>query len=363
MKKRVRLYELDVLRGVLLVVMTITHLPTRFRVYSHDAFGFVSAAEGFVFLSAFLVAARAASLPDPRTAERAWLARAGKLYTIHILLTVFAFGLAWLFADRPALRNVFGFLLAEPVKALIATPLLVYCPPLLDILPMYVVMLATTPMAWRLRARIGTSGLLAVSGSVWLCEQLGATAALQRGVSAAFGGIPAPAFGAFDWLGWQLLWTLGLCLGGSPHAQASLTRPVRPRYMALAVTACLGFCLLRWGEHVGLPLDAPRVLDKWRLAPLRLVNLACLAPLLVHYGPRIVRVTGGHLTSLLGRASLRVFCGHIVLCLIAYWFVDDADSGLPLWEEALVLGVTFGALIALAWASVPRQRMAALGTS
>ena len=43
--------ELDALRGLLLVLMTITHLPTRYSVYSSQIFGFVSAAEGFVFLS------------------------------------------------------------------------------------------------------------------------------------------------------------------------------------------------------------------------------------------------------------------------------------------------------------------------
>ena len=46
-----RRYELDTLRGLLLILMTLTHLPTRLSAYSSQAFGFVSAAEGFVFLS------------------------------------------------------------------------------------------------------------------------------------------------------------------------------------------------------------------------------------------------------------------------------------------------------------------------
>src|ERR1700742_5039113 len=48
--------ELDALRGLFLVWMTLTHLPTRLSEVVNQPFGFVSSAEGFVFLSAMLVA-------------------------------------------------------------------------------------------------------------------------------------------------------------------------------------------------------------------------------------------------------------------------------------------------------------------
>ena len=48
--------ELDALRGLFLVWMTLTHLPTRLSELVNQPFGFVSSAEGFVFLSAMLVA-------------------------------------------------------------------------------------------------------------------------------------------------------------------------------------------------------------------------------------------------------------------------------------------------------------------
>ena len=47
--------ELDALRGLFLVWMTLTHLPTRFSDFVNQPIGFVSAAEGFVFISALLV--------------------------------------------------------------------------------------------------------------------------------------------------------------------------------------------------------------------------------------------------------------------------------------------------------------------
>src|SRR5260370_3155559 len=48
--------EIDALRGVFLVWMTLTHLPTNLSDLANEPFGFVSSAEGFVFLSALLVA-------------------------------------------------------------------------------------------------------------------------------------------------------------------------------------------------------------------------------------------------------------------------------------------------------------------
>src|ERR1700755_3082600 len=47
--------ELDALRGLFLVWMTLTHMPTHFSDWVNQPLGFVSSAEGFVFLSAMLV--------------------------------------------------------------------------------------------------------------------------------------------------------------------------------------------------------------------------------------------------------------------------------------------------------------------
>ena len=47
--------EFDALRGLFPVWMTLTHLPTRMSDLVNQPFGFISSAEGFVFLSALLV--------------------------------------------------------------------------------------------------------------------------------------------------------------------------------------------------------------------------------------------------------------------------------------------------------------------
>src|ERR1051326_2006026 len=47
-----RLHELDALRGLMLVWITFTHLPTAHSAYANQPLGFVSSSEGFIFLSA-----------------------------------------------------------------------------------------------------------------------------------------------------------------------------------------------------------------------------------------------------------------------------------------------------------------------
>jgi hypothetical protein len=49
-----RVRELDALRGLMLVWITLTHLPTSLSRYVNQSCGFVSAAEGFIFLSALI---------------------------------------------------------------------------------------------------------------------------------------------------------------------------------------------------------------------------------------------------------------------------------------------------------------------
>ena len=49
-----RRWELDALRGLMLVLMTLTHLPTRVADPLGQPLGHVSAAEGFVMLSGYM---------------------------------------------------------------------------------------------------------------------------------------------------------------------------------------------------------------------------------------------------------------------------------------------------------------------
>jgi hypothetical protein len=147
-----RRIELDALRGVMLIIMALTHLPTRLRAYSDQPLGFVSAAEGFVFLSAFVASCDRRGVSAERglghARSRLW-ARARRVYGYHLALLAFAFSVIACIAaitSRPGLRNLLTFYFESPGMALLGGPLLLYQPPLLDILPMYVIFLAASPL-------------------------------------------------------------------------------------------------------------------------------------------------------------------------------------------------------------------------
>ncbi|MGH8260988.1 MAG: OpgC family protein [Steroidobacteraceae bacterium] len=351
--------ELDVLRGLLLVLMAVTHLPTRLNAYSSQPFGYISAAEGFVFLSAFLVGSIYSRQLIERGSQyvrsRLWK-RAGRLYLMHLGLLFFLFTVVAALAvvtGRPSLHNHLAVYFASPMRASIAGPLLLYQPPLLDILPMYIVFLIATPAVLRIAARHGWRLLLAASGSLWLFAQLGGRTLVYGKLSSALAlSLPLDAFGAFDWFAWQLVWIAGLWLGARQTAvPRSVSVRARRVLMAAAVSATIVFLLWRY-QLLGLPLDSSvrfALTDKWHLGGLRIVNFAALAYVVSRGVLPVLAWLRVKALSMLGRASLEVFTAHVPLCVLSRALVVDDATPLPLVQEALVLGATLGAMLFVAW--------------
>lgn len=87
-----RRLDIDALRGLMLVLMTFTHLPTRFASPFGQPLGFVSSAEGFVFLSAFMcgwIYSERAKRDGLSSMRRALWQRATAIYACQIALLVF----------------------------------------------------------------------------------------------------------------------------------------------------------------------------------------------------------------------------------------------------------------------------------
>lgn len=350
--------DVDVLRGLLLVIMVLSHLPTRLRLYSAQPLGFVSAAEGFVFLSAFAAGGSGSILLVERglghVRSRLW-ARARRVYTYHLALLAFAFTVIATVAAgtaRPSLRNLLTFYFDSPAVALVSGPLLLYQPPLLDILPMYVIFMACSPFVLSAAGRYGWRPLVTASSLIWLFAQLGGRAHLHA-VACSLSGVKLPleATGSFDLLAWQLLWVVGLW-AGSRRGSGARQRPPLALVGAAALVAC-GFLL--WRHRVGgIWIDlgvGAALLDKWHLGGLRLLNLAALA-VVVSQGllPALGRLRLGAL-ALLGRASLQAFTAHVVLCLLSLGLLVDDDTPLSTLEEVIVLTFTFAAMLLVAWRS------------
>ncbi len=216
-----RRLELDALRGLMLVWITLTHLPTAASAYVNQPFGFVSAAEGFIFLSALFTGRiyyRMALHDGYRPMTLKLWSRTVRLYGYHALLLAFAFMVAIPIAsrgNRPGLHNLLDFyFIAGAKQSITEAALLIYRPPLLDILPMYIVFLVFTSAALLLTRRIGWKPILWAAFAVWLFAQFGfrqSEHALMSKIVPTH--IPLNEMGSFDLWAWQFLWITGIWLG------------------------------------------------------------------------------------------------------------------------------------------------------
>jgi hypothetical protein len=157
-----RIEELDALRGLMLVWITCTHLPTVLSAYINQPLGFFSATEGFIFLSALFTGRIYFRIAERNGYGTMWWKlwmRAGKLYCYQLLLLAFAFVIEAPIAahgNTPAVHNLLDFYFAAGhTRAFVDAALMIYRPPLLDILPIYIILIALTPFALILGERLG----------------------------------------------------------------------------------------------------------------------------------------------------------------------------------------------------------------
>jgi hypothetical protein len=362
--------ELDALRGLFLVWMTLTHLPTRASDLVNQPFGFVSSAEGFVFLSALLVARlyiRKAAEDESALRTKLWK-RALKIYGYHVILLVLAFTVAAWFAvhtHRAALANLLNFYLAHPLTAIVGSVLLIYCPPLLDILPMYVIFLVLSPYILAIAARRGWRLLLAGSTLIWILAQLGLrTWAHDLIVRITHLQIPLQETGAFNLFAWQAVWLLGMWIGAEsadPGPNGGMPFRRLPRYAyPIAAFICLFFLGVRH-EWLGPDLTQQSLglqLDKWQIGPLRAVNLIAFSIVLYALRKPVKRIVQVEPFLTLGKASLEVFCAHIVFVFIALALLYGEFTQLNGRYAAFVLACTFTGLILVAiWVALREVRL------
>jgi hypothetical protein len=368
-----RLWEIDALRGLMLLLMSVTHIPTRFTDPLGQPFGFVSAAEGFVLLSGFmagLVYTQKQLRRGDEAMRDAFLKRAFKIYLAQAALLLFVLTVVALIGvatRQEAITDLVSYFLEQPLKALLGGLLLLYNPPLLDILPMYVLFMIASPVLLLHGSEHGWRGILAASVALWLAAQFGMGVALYEAFAALTGlAVPLQQTGAFEWLAWQLLWVIGLWIG----AEHAAGRPVQPSpFPPWTVAAAVAIALLHlvWRHALGqAPFGANVTLnalyDKWSLGPLRLIDLFAMIVVCLHFGPHwAARLPRPKALELLGRQSLPVFCAHVVLAMLVLAFLGPIDPERPWLVDVALLTACFALLFTVALTGERIDREAARG--
>ncbi|MFT3780647.1 MAG: OpgC domain-containing protein [Nibricoccus sp.] len=350
-----RFTYLDALRGLLLVIMAINHVPSELHAVTDHPLGYMSAAEGFVFISglmAGLVYTRHFLQQGVTMLTQSCWRRAGMIYLYHLVgyLCVFA-----LIAFSGHLRETVPTLMSShPFEAVIFGALLLSQPSMLDILPFYCVFLLVTPLVIRACEKDRRSWVIGISAALWAVANVYSpqrplihTASLNSG--------------AFNIFAWQLLFVTGAVLGNAwAHGKRLLPNLSRPVVISFTVLAALLFAV----RHAWLPAPvSPQALswltNKNNLAPLRLFDTGLLF-WLVHVAIVRCRVSpNSKPLELLGRHSLVVFTVHVIVgYVILGWpqFFSDSVLDRALSTALLITLMFSGAAVAEALKRERTQR-------
>ncbi|MCJ2095443.1 OpgC domain-containing protein [Methylobacterium sp. J-072] len=333
-KKPIRDARVDVLRGLALLTIFIDHIPRNApALFTLHNFGFSDAAEIFVLLAGYssMVAygglfgragVRATLMRIARRCLRIYLFQAGLLLATLVIVRIWMdlTGLTPRFGVAPLIQMGLlpGLLRGLALNAL---------PNYLDILPLYILLLALFPAVY-FGMRRGVWGVLALSGTLWLAANVDATLNLPNAAAVDDGWY-------FNPFAWQFLFVIGAALAMAVRAGDGLL-PWRSWAAALA-WAYLAFGLLQGGSWTawGLPDLRPLAMgapDKSHVAPLRLLHILALT-YLIFSAPAVRRLSGWRglrLIDACGRHSLEIFAAGCLAALIGRILYRTFDTGWPL---------------------------------
>ncbi|HEY1300705.1 MAG TPA: OpgC domain-containing protein, partial [Stellaceae bacterium] len=221
-----------------------------------------------------------------------------------------------------------GDFLGEPHVAVIEALLLQFQPTYLDILPVYIVLLATFPLViiglrWR--------PLVVLLPSVALYV-------LVQALNLSVPAYPPGSIWYFNPLAWQFLFTTGAALSLGVVPANFLYRSKRA-LLAAAVILVVGFVVRfswtihgLWDPFPGLLLRELWPVNKTNLSPLRLVPFlaaVALVAALVPPGAAFLRSAAARPLVLCGRQSLEIFCLGILLSALGHFVLSEYETGVP----------------------------------
>lgn len=282
--------RLDLFRGLANWTIFLDHIPNNAVAWlTTRNYGFSDAADLFVFISGY-TAALAYSKAMRRDGFWAGavklMRRVWQLYVAHILLfVVYVAAIGWVaqtYRHSHLLDefNVAG-LIANPIEYLTAGLLLKFKPLNMDVLPLYIVLMAVFPVVLR--------AMLARPNTTLFCS-------LSLYVFARLLGWNLPAWPEGVWyfnpFAWQLLFVLGAwcALGGAKQLHWLLTSPAVLRfcilYLVFALIVALPQNLGMQSSALAWLSDGLAIDDKTNLAPSRLLHFIALAVLTISLVPR-----------------------------------------------------------------------------
>lgn len=349
--------RLDVFRGMALVIILIDHLPENFwSRFTLGRFGISDAAEGFVLISGIATGlAYGGSFREPgqimagirRIGHRVWT-----IYLVQIFITVLALALAaglarWFGLPDMAAINQASAVYSDPQTSMIRIPLLMQHLNYADILPLYIVLLAASPLmlwlAWHMPLV-----LLVASVALWLMTGFGGWNLPNH---------PSPAGWYFNPLAWQLIFVIGILIA-TAMKQGRRLFPATP-WLLVPACAILVFGLVHqrvapWSDVSWvLPQQANlhdifTSVQKTFLPLQRLIHALALAYVLSYF-PIVRQICASPPLApfaLLGRHALPVFA---TICVLNFAMqVVRVKTGVDFALDTAMLAGALATVLALA---------------
>jgi hypothetical protein len=338
--------RVDVVRGVALLTIFVDHIPRNGpALLTLHNFGFSDAAEIFVLLAGYSSMIAYGGLfrrAGIRTALERILRRCVRIYLFQAGLLLATLVIVRVWMDLTGLTPRFGvapLLQMGLLPGLLRGLALNALPNYLDILPLYILLLALFPLVY-LGMQRGVWGVLALSGTLWLAANVDHRLNLPNAAAVDDGWY-------FNPFAWQFLFVIG----------AALARAVRPSdgllpwrgWAVAAAWAYLAFALLQGGSWAewGLPDLRPLAIgvpDKSHVGPLRLLDILALSYLLFS-APAVLRASLWRPLRLIdacGRHSLEIFAAGCLAALIGRILYRTFDATWP-----LQIAVNLGGLAAM----------------
>jgi hypothetical protein len=326
--------RLDLFRGLALWLIFLDHIPSNAVSWiTVRNYGFSDATEIFVFISGYTAAfvyGRAMQQHGFVVGSARLLKRTWQVYVAHVFL--FAIYLAEISYiahsfDNPLYSEEMGVLdfLKNPDVTIIQALLLKFKPVNMDVLPLYIALLACfSPMLWLL-LRAPSVALIASAtlyGLMWWFDW----------------NIPAYPHGVwvFNPFAWQLLFVFGgwCALGGA----ASLSR-----WIYSPVTLALAIAYLLFAFFIAMTWYIPRLgmfvpnfvsetiypIDKTNLDVLRILHFLSLAVVTVWFVPRDWPFLKNRLlwpVIVCGQHSLEIFCLGVFLSFAGHFVFTEVSN-------------------------------------
>ena len=354
--------RIDFFRGLALLFIFVDHVPDNVLAkFTLRNFGFADAAEVFVLLAGFsavLAYGRVFEGQGFKSGVARVFERVRDIYLWHLALVVICgVGLtfaATYFGDLAYARNIGVHVFSQdPARSTVLAALLVNQPNMLNILPLYIVLLMFwLPFVLWLLPRNPWQALV-LSVGLWAAANL---------LAANLPSMQHPHGWVFNPFAWQLLITIG-ALAAHFTRQGPIPFSRTLMWTAIAYLSFAFLVIAPWTQVPGWEnarLFAPDLLgnvDKTYLSPWRLANVVALGYLaMILLSPQSPWLTRSWATGIarLGRHSLEVFCLGTILSLVGWIVLVETGYGLALQILVNIIGI--GILLGTAWFLALRKR-------